>query len=209
MKYENEQIGEKALLKRIKSGNKEAFETLYRNYYARLCNFLYRFVDTRAICEELVQDIFLHIWMNRQTWEPKGTISSYLYKSAKNRALDYLKHLEVENRYLESQNIETGKEDYLWDMASSGVMLEETKAREEMLEMKVEAAIKKLPPKTRIIFKLSREDGLTYREIAQFLDLSDKTIETQMGRALYKLRSYLSHLLIFPPIIGTALWLLI
>jgi RNA polymerase sigma-70 factor, ECF subfamily len=186
---------DETLIAEIQSGNKEAFEVLYRAYYSNLCTFLYRYIATPTICEELIQDLFMNIWIQRNTWNPKGPVSSYLYKSAKNRALDYLKHLEVEERYLKSQKISLISDEVPGHSIPESILSEENNCDFKELSFRVEKAILTLSPKSRMIFKLSRDDGLTYREIAEFLDISVKTVETQMGRALQKLRSKLTPFL--------------
>lgn len=174
------------LVRQINNGNKAAFEKLYRTNYVQLCDFIYRYVDSPDICEELVQDLFLSIWSMKDSWNPKGTLRSYLYKGVKNRALDYLKHREVEKRYLREQKIQM-ENDYL--SASPNPIIYEVV--DHKLADKIEEAIEQLPERGKLIFNLSRENGLTYCEIADFLDISVKTVETQMGRNFKKLRKYL------------------
>lgn len=181
-------------IRRIQSGDKEAFEELYRDWFVSLCDFAHRYIKRPAVCEELVQDLYLSIWRNREEWNPGGSIRSYLYKGIKNRALDYIKHLHVEREYLARQNIETESEA---PGLQSGEYPDPFTASEEEKElaMAIDNAIGQLPGRRRMIFNLSREDGLTYREIAEVLDISVKTVETQMGRSLKTLRSLLSEYL--------------
>src|SRR5690625_3492954 len=94
------------LVRQIRSGNKEAFELLYRSCFTGLCQFIERYVDMPAISEELVQELFYDIWVRRKTWNPRGGARAYLFKAARNRALDYLKHRKVERAYLEEQKLE-------------------------------------------------------------------------------------------------------
>ena len=179
------------LVQRIRGGEKEAFETLYRAYFVDLCEFTYRYVRLPAVCEEIVQDLFLNIWRRRDNLSPKGSIRSYLYKSARNGALDYLKHLEVQREYLKNYKLEKQLEWELLKLESAAGILEEEEGVE--LSEAVRSAIASLPDQRRTIFLLSREDGLTYREIAEILDISVKTVETQMGRALATLRTLLAE----------------
>jgi len=183
------------LVSRINNGDKKAFEKLYRTYYSDLCDFICRYIDTPAICEELVQDLFLSIWYMRESWNPKGSLRAYLFKGAKNRALDYLKHLKVERGYLKDQKINF-KNEYLADYTYPSFELHsKVEDSEKELAEKIEKAIDRLPDRGKLIFNLSRNDGLTFREIANVLDISVKTVETQMGRNLKKLRYYLSDYL--------------
>lgn len=174
------------LVRQINNGDKAAFEKLYRTNYVQLCDFIHRYVDSPDICEELVQDLFVSIWSMKDSWNPKGTPRSYLYKGAKNRALDYLKHREVERRYLREQKIKMENEHL-----SASANPHNGEVVDQGLADKIEEAIERLPERGKLIFNLSRENGLTYREIADFLDISVKTVETQMGRNFKKLRKHL------------------
>lgn len=191
MHLEESNIYEKQLIQRIQSGDKQAFEDLYRTYFPVLCDFVYRYVRSSSVSEELVQDLFLNIWIRRTEWEPEGTIRSYLYKSARNRAFDYLKHQKVERNYLEERKIERK-----WEQESNRAdvkqlrFYKEQSVNEELVQA-VENALNQLPERRKVIFTLSREEGLTYKEIADVLNISVKTVETQMGRALKILREQL------------------
>src|SRR5690554_2201705 len=81
---------EEDLVQRIRKGDQKAFEVLYRSYYFDLCEFTHRYVRLPAVCEEIVQDLFLNIWRRKEELYPKGSCRSYLYKAARNGALDYL-----------------------------------------------------------------------------------------------------------------------
>lgn len=187
-------IFDSAFISRIQSGDKEAFSELYHTYFPRLCDFVYRYVKTKAVCEGLVQDLFLNIWGRHDKWDPKGTPKSYLYKAARNRALDYLKHLQVEREYLQVQKIEIAREreSLISTQFHSLSQQENPSACDPDIIEAVNQAINQLPGQRRVIFLMSREDGLTYREIAEVLDISIKTVETQMGRSLKFLRCQLS-----------------
>ena len=139
-------------------------------------------VRDSAEAEQLVQDIFLNIWQMREKWSPQGTVRSYLYRAAKNRALNYLKshRLDIEIEQLEFQNATVAQ-----------FSLQEDYERKELL-VAVQQAIELLPLRCRLVFVLHRQDGLTYSEIADVLDISIKTVETQIGRALKSLRKILS-----------------
>ncbi|MEX2573627.1 MAG: RNA polymerase sigma-70 factor [Balneolaceae bacterium] len=178
------------LIRRIQSGDKKAFSDLYGDSFSNLCDFVHRYIDTPAICEELVQELFLNIWRRREEWYPKGSVRAYLYKSARNRALDFLKHLEVERRYIEHQKFERETNR---TAGSVDKPLRDEMSYMQELSAAVSEAIDQLPDRRKMIFLMSRDDGLTYREIAEILDISVKTVETQMGRSLETLRQLLSN----------------
>jgi len=187
---------ESALIKQIKSGDKDAFAELYQRHYSELCDFVFHYVEAEAICEELVQDLFLKVWNGRNRFNPEFGIKPYLYKAAKNIALDHLRRVKAENKYLKIHKIEREYEWKSQKIKQTEAILQKassTVLKDQDLSEIVEVAVEQLPERRRIIFLLSREDGLTYSEIASVLDISVKTVETQMGRSLKTLRNVLSE----------------
>ncbi|MBI2619175.1 MAG: RNA polymerase sigma-70 factor [Ignavibacteriales bacterium] len=168
----------------IRLGSHHAFEALFRTYYPRLCRFAFRLTGSRSTAEELVQDIFVRLWKNRTAWTPLGSVRTYLYRAVRNQAINYQKH----------QNL-TGSDDVDLEKVLSELPGPEEELYEKELQKAVGEAVELLPPRCRAIFLLHRVEGLTYAEIAQVLDLSTKTVETQMGRALKTLRRLLVHYL--------------
>ena len=177
------------LVESIRAGDEEAFDILFRSYYSNLCRFGWRYVKSKAVAEELVQDVFAYIWENRGNWEPLGTVRGYLYKSVKHRAIDYLKHQLVVDQY--------------HDLMKSEINYVTIEINEEQhdahLRDAIAKAIENLPERAKMVFKLHRYDGLSYKEIAQVMDISVKTVENQMTRVFKLLRQDLSHL--FPVIL--------
>ncbi|HKJ80476.1 MAG TPA: RNA polymerase sigma-70 factor [Ignavibacteriaceae bacterium] len=187
-----QEFSEIEIIGKIQSGDVKIFEALFREYYYSLSRFTTSIVKSSSAAEDLVQDIFLKIWENRQTWNPQGTIKTYLYRASKNQALNYLKHLNVVHNWAEfSRNS--------FSSSSSSINPEDEFERKELLNS-VNGAVNKLPEKCKMIFLLHRHEGLSYREISEVLNISISTVETQMGRALKKIREilfpYLSMLLI-------------
>lgn len=188
----NEIRNEKELIQRIKDGDKEAFSTLFRCYYSDLCMFIHRYIELPTNCESLIQDIFLNIWLKRSQWQPSGTIKSYLCKAARNRAFNYLRHQKIERSFLEQHKYENESE---WDLHVQQQYyhdFDNEKEGQEELIAEVKKAVNKLPERMRLIFNLNRDDGLSYPEIAEVLDISVKTVETQMGRALKSIRNQMT-----------------
>ena len=169
------------LVKEIKEGNEHSFKLLFTTLWNPLLNFTFRIVKDVQIAENILQDIFAHLWQNRQNLDEEGNLKSYLYTSAKNKALNHLKRPDT---YFES----TDDNEYLLnDEVTERVINEE-------LETAIDKAIDSLPEKCKMIFKMNKNDKLTYKEIADILNISQKTVETQMSRALKKLRIMLAHL---------------
>ena len=176
------------LIAAVRAGDVEVFERLYRLHYDGLVSYIAGYVGSGMVAEELYQDIFLAIWRMRKTWEPAGSVKSYLYRAARNKAIDYLRHRKVEARWAAEVR---ARDRELHAGPDAEVLYDE-------LARVVELAIDELPERRRLIFTMSREHDLTYREIAEALDISIKTVETQMGRALAAMRSALAPYLPFP-----------
>ncbi len=163
----------------LKQGDEKAFEHLFHKYYPSLCLFARQYMEDDEKAEEIVQDMFVKIWSKRKELTIETSFKQYLLRSVKNQCLNLLQHLKIRQKY--AQKI---KEDAKDDLGTPFLM-------EFGLAEKIEASINSLPEKRKEIFKLSREDGLKYREIADELGISVKTVEAQMGLALKQLREML------------------
>ncbi len=166
---------------RIQKGDREAFNKLFIFYYDRLCQFVWYYVKNKDTSEDIVQDLFYKLWINRKTWNFAPAIANYLYKAARNYSLNFLKKIKVIDQSFDSPQEEPG----------SYTTPEKEFFRKEVGD-EIRAAISELPEQCQIIFKMKKIDGLTYREIAEIKDISIKTVETQMGRALKYLRKRLT-----------------
>lgn len=169
----------------VEEGDYIAFRELFTNHYASLCNYAMRVVVLHEIAEEVVSDVFVKLWKNRNQIEVHTSFEAYMYRAVRNQALDYLKLKSYKNREKDSLD------SLQWNLVYTDQYspLEEIVFDELFTE--VESCINKLPRQCQIIFRLSREEGLRYREIADRLNISVKTVETQMGRALKVLREQL------------------
>lgn len=171
---------------RIKLGDQQAFELLFHKYYVRLCAFSNKYLNDREEAQEIVQEVFVKIWEGRETINPEDNLKAYLFKIAQNLSLNKLKRKKVESRY-----IEIFKLVYIENQEISS---HESLIIKE-LEVHISNSIEKLPTQCRKVFEFSRIDGLKYREIADVLHISIKTVETQMSKALRLLRIELSDYL--------------
>lgn len=171
---------DKELFFRIKQGDKQSFEELFRAYYKPLCLFAHKYVYDEDDCEEIVQTFFLKLWEQRSKISINTSVKSYLFSSIRNRCFNYIKHQKIKQEY------------------QSEVMYAEKSKRNDSYEFteidlveKINKSIQSLPNRRREIFILSREHGLKYKEIAEKMGISIKTVETQMGSALKDLREKL------------------
>lgn len=171
----------------IRKGDTNSFEILVFTYYEPLCRLAYRMVPRSDVSEDLVQNLFVKIWEIRQDWEPHGSIKAYLAKAVKNSALNYLDHQEVKRRQ-QSSIIE---ERHFNNIQSESRAEKLSKCQE--FHVALEKAVMDLPKRTRLVYTLHRQDGFKYSEIAWIMDISQKTVESQMTRALKSLRDKLKH----------------
>ncbi len=164
---------------------RDRFGVLFRQTYPELCNFVAQFVRSRAMAEELVQDLFLRLWEKRASWEAELPSRSYLYRAARNRAFDHLRHERIVEQTVA---LSAG------DLAPADPLSGDDPDHDD-LKAALQRAIERLPERTRQVFTLSRGHGLTYAQIADTLDISVKTVEGQMARAFRNLREELRRYL--------------
>ncbi|HKK45697.1 MAG TPA: RNA polymerase sigma-70 factor [Balneolaceae bacterium] len=169
-------------IRKIRQGDKGAFEKLFLRLYEPLCNFAWRYVKSSHISEELVQDAFLAVWESRESLDKEKNIKTYLFQTVRNKALNHLKHQEVAEEH--NKHIE-------WLNSVSISQIHDFEEDSEFIKAAQEA-IEDLPERACLIYKLNRKEGLTYKEIAEILDISPRTVESQMSRALKKLKQSLS-----------------
>ncbi|MBD0367082.1 MAG: RNA polymerase sigma-70 factor [Flavisolibacter sp.] len=165
--------------------NEATLEVLFKEHFKPLCAYCqYKFGFELDVAKEAVHTGFIRLWENRDTISSDLSLKAYLYKVVTNISLDMLKHEKVKQQHLKyvSQNTSAGS-------LSTGFNDSERKE----LAADIEKAVSELPGEMRRIFELSRYEGLKYAEIAAHLNISVKTVETQMSRALVKLRKSLSH----------------
>ena len=187
MNYEADDI---ELVRSIKQGDPRSFELLFRRLYPRLCAYAQKFIHDENDSREIVQELFYTIWKNRDRLDEKQSIQAYLFTSTKNKCLNLLELKKNRSKQAEmlwflyvNQSTENNN--------SHHVLL----AKE--LERDFNSALENLPKECRKIFELNRIEGLQYQEIASRLEISIKTVETQMSRALSKLRLQLrEHMMV-------------
>ncbi len=176
---------DKKLFLLIKQNNKTAFDDLFRKYYVQLCRFACRYIVSQPIAEEIVQDVFVRLWQQKDQINISTSLLAYLYAAVRNQSINEIKKNQIHNYHLaEAQK----------NVSLTEEIVQENN-NEERLRKALDDACKLLPPKCREIFELSRIDGLTYEEIADYLSISKKTVENQMGIAFNKLRQQLKPLL--------------
>ncbi len=185
MREPNTHIDELELVQQINLGNHRAFDTLFQCYKERLYRHAYQMIPDTDICNDIIQDVFVAIWTKRKSFTIKSSLFAYLVQSVKNRILDHITHEKVVDRYLES----------LYDFEKNGKCYTEESVLEQELLATIEKEKTQLPARTREIFELNREQQLSYKEIGQKLNISEKTAKKQVHNALRYLRTKLTTLL--------------
>ncbi|WMX16755.1 RNA polymerase sigma-70 factor [Aureispira sp. CCB-E] len=177
------------LLRRLKENDKTALKEIFQEHYPVVYRAIFRIVSDQGIAEDLAQDVFMRLWEKRDRIDIQGALGAYIRRMAVNEALGYLR----KNKKYTIEEVA----DYHSPLTISG---EDTYLDNE-LQAEVNRAIETLPPRCKAVFMLSRFEELSYKEISQKLDISPKTVENQISKALKTLRkalkSYLSSFLIF------------
>ncbi len=170
------------LMLRISADDNIALELLFKKYYAQLVRFAREIVKSKDQAEDMVQKVFVKIWDKRASITVNSQVKSYLFVAVKNHCFNQLKLNE--RKYWMDEGMEN-------DIRIS--TNENTSAIDaKQLEQNIQLAIEALPPRCGLIFKMSRFEEKTYKEIAEILDLSVKTVENQMGKALMLMRTSLA-----------------
>jgi len=157
------------------------FEKLFKSHYSQLCSYANLFLNDPDASEDIVQEVFFKLWKNRAELSINTTIKSYLFRAVRNGCLNVIDHLSIRDAYkvFNEEDINRSQEN----------PIDETVVSE--LEQRIKETIDQLPTERRKIFILSRYEGLKYREIAEQLNISVKTVENQMYQALRFLREKL------------------
>lgn len=171
----------------LKLTDEKSFDLVFRTYYRQLCAFAMNYVDSIEEAEEIVQEVFAKVWDKIGTLDIKTTPKSYLYGAVRNSCFNFLKHQKVKQAYV-AHELHVKKEGF-----------ESDRLEAEEIGDAISTAVQKLPERCRMIFEKSKFEDKKYREIAEEMDISIKTVENQMGRALKFLRNELKH---FMPLIA-------
>lgn len=179
----------------LNAGDEQMFEQLFRHYYKMLCGYAGSFINDADDAEDIVQQVMITIWEKRNTLQITASLKSYLFRSVHNTALNKIRQKNTVSAFAE-EHVRTGEA--VHENTTDGITGKE-------LDKRITVAIEALPDQCRMVFKLSRFENMKYAEIASHLDISVKTVENHMGKALKLLRTQLSDYLIW--ILITAFWI--
>lgn len=170
-----------ALFKRIlEKDDQVAFRLLFLNYYNPLCLYSFRYLQNMNLSQEAVSEVFVKLWIKRKDIKIKKSFQSFLYTSVRNQSIDILRKTSKTRNFVP----------YDLNMKASNYSPEEELQYKELLES-IEKGIDRLPAQCKKIFLLSRNEQFSYQEIADKLEISLKTVKTQMYRAIKKLKSFI------------------
>lgn len=171
------------LLHRIAGGDEQAFRTIFNRYHHRLGAHIYRVTQSRELAQEITQDVFLKIWINRETLTDIANFKAYLFTASKNQALTYLRKMAMEkNRVTALENTMDVQHD--------------DDADENARYLLIDEAIDHLPPQQRQVYLLSRHERLKYTEIASRLSLSRETVKKYLQLSSESISNYIRKKLI-------------
>ena len=177
-------LDELLILKKIKGGDIKAFEELFRRYYFPLCCYAAGITGHVAGTMGVVEELFYVLWKERERLQIFQSVKSYLYRATRNQSLQYCEHEEVRNRYRETVLTTSNPE-------------QSTDPHQQMeyeeLQKLINSTLEKLPERRMRIFKMHREEGKKYAEIALLLSLSVKTVEAEMTKTLRTLRKEIEN----------------
>jgi RNA polymerase sigma-70 factor (ECF subfamily) len=168
------------LYNRIKDGNKLAFNTVFEKYYADLCEFSFLMINSKQLAEEIVADVLANMWIKKSRIEISHSLKAYLYKSTRNMTISYIRKKKT-NTF----NIE---DDESLHLASDSNPEFDIIQKEQVAS--VENILNIIPERSRMVFRMHRIDKLKYREISEILEISQKTVEKHMGKAIKIMREY-------------------
>lgn len=161
----------------IKDGDKWAFEQVFKMFYAPLCDYAVMILGNPSEAEDVVQDLFTHIWKNRSEVIVHGFVKSYLFTSVRFRAVNVLRYRLMQRKHSELFT------EFVEDLLSSGYSEEEEKRIERIMQV-----LQTLPPQRRIVFTMSCLDGKKYKEIAEELGISVNTVKAHISQAYRDVR---------------------
>jgi RNA polymerase sigma-70 factor (family 1) len=171
-------LSDNELIILLKDNSHAAYSELYQRYYRLLFVHAYKRLKDEEQAKDIIQELFTSLWDKRATLSLRSNATGYFFTAVNNRIVDHFLHQAVQHKYIASfagfLNTEQDKTDHL--------------VRKNQLAELIEKEIQQLPPKMREIFQLSRRDNLSHKEIAEKLEVSEKTVDRQVSNALHRLK---------------------
>ncbi|MGH7555784.1 MAG: RNA polymerase sigma-70 factor [Longimicrobiales bacterium] len=173
---------DRAWAERIRAGDEAAYESLFREYYVKLCTHANSILAAPDIAEEIVQDVFVKLWRNRGTWEVRTSVGAYLYTAVRNGALNHVHRRRTEERVYQEAARDAGARRAMFAPSAAERM------ESEQIADEVRRAIERLPARCRQVVILRWQHQLKHAEIAEVLGISIKGVENHLARGMQALR---------------------
>lgn len=180
---------EKGYIEAVSRGDEQAFESLFLHYFPRIKGFISGILQNEEEAEDISQDIFVSMWQNREKLNEIENLNAYLFRVAKNTVF---RHIERSLLFRDYLQLQTENASFAHDNNES--IEEELYAKE--LEYLIAIAVEKMPPQRKLIYKMSREEGLSNDEIAKRLVISKRTVENHLTLALSDIRKLIVFFII-------------
>src|SRR4051812_36270216 len=177
------ELSETSLIASLKKGDETAFEKVFKTHFDSLYKYAYTLLKNESAAEEVTQQVFFKIWEKRESLPDETILKAYLYRAVHNESLNHIKRQKVRTGY------------QMFAIGNTGQVINNASGKVDMAELQQELhkAMNELPEQCRTIFQMSRFEDMKYREIAEELNISPKTVENQMGKALKILREKLAQ----------------
>ena len=172
------EFADEILIAGIKRNDYSSYNQLFLRYYSRLCAFVYGITQSSSASEDVVQELFIRLWINRTKLEINDSVSGYLYRSSKNAALNHLRSEKSRQKSVQNFPVQ--------ELQTDDNLIEQVEFSAALYQ-----CIEQLPERSREVFKMSRIDGLKQQEISDQLGISVKTIKNQIWKSLQYLKACL------------------
>ena len=174
---------ERELVAKIKAGDANAFSRIFEHYHSKVFRFCHQFVKSSDLADEIVQEVFIKVWKQKNDLDVYKSFGGFLFKVAKNQTIDHLR----------SQISEISINESISDnLISNNIQAEEAMIYDDLKKI-ISASVSKMPEQRQRIFRLSREDGLTHKEISAQLGISPNTVKVNIFKSLKELRHLVSQ----------------
>jgi len=173
----NGNLTDSHLIELWRTGNEKAYRALFDRYFYKLYNYTAKLMPDKRMAEEIVMDVMLAVWQKRDQLNTSLSLSAYLYRSVKNRLIDHLRKHNIATVSLDQTTVEPPSS-----------FITDSRLLHKELEHLYRSSLNRLPPQKKRIFTMSREEGSSYKEIADRLQLSKNTVENHMVAALRLLK---------------------
>ncbi|WP_316817125.1 RNA polymerase sigma-70 factor [Pedobacter nyackensis] len=178
----NRNLSDYELLKRCKEGNSRAFDLLFDRYFNKLNHFALKYIRQQSVTEELIMDLMLKVWEKKDSFREEGSLGPYLFKSLKNAMIDYFRKKELSTTPI----CKLVEDSFTQDTTNEAVSYNE-------LQKIYLDSLNQLSPQRKLVFEMSRHENLSYRQIADTLNLSVKTVESHVSTSLLFLRKKMKN----------------